>query len=238
MAEESVRVVLERQRILREYARREREVPRQLYEPWRTEELFFRSGRRRVAITLLREAGVFPGHTDHCLEIGFGSLGWLGELICWGIPETQLHGIELDPARARKARAILPRADLLVGDAACLPWPDRSFRLVIASTVFTSILDHQVRQAVAREIERVLRPGGALLWYDFFVNNPRNPGVRAVGRQKLRELFPGLQGHIRSVTLAPPLARWVAPRSWVLATMLEGIPLLRTHLIGVLRKSA
>ena len=79
-------------------------------------------------------------------------------------------------------------------------------------------------------------PGGALLWYDFRVNNPRNPNVRGVGRKELRSLFPDLAGEVRSATLAPPIARLVAPRSNWLATTLEGFPFLRTHLLAVLVK--
>ncbi len=89
---------------------------------------------------------------------------------------------------------------------------------------------------MAREITRVLTPGGALLWYDFAVNNPRNPNVRKVGREELRALFPELRGRIRSATLAPPLTRMVAPRSWVAATLLEALPPLHTHLLAVLVK--
>ncbi len=226
------------QRILAENRRREEEIEPDLYAPWQASTLLMRAGRTRAAARMLREAGVFPKAGDACLEIGFGSLGWLGELLCWGVGQADLHGIELDPARAGRAKEILPAADLRVGDAAALPWEGNSFRLVIASTVFTSILDRNVRRMVAREITRVLAPGGALLWYDFAVNNPRNPHVRGVNRRDLRELFPQLQGRMRSVTLAPPLARLMAPRSWLLATFLEGIALLRTHLLAVLSKGA
>lgn len=187
-----------------------------------------------MAVTMLKRADVFPRAGGECLEVGFGSLGWLGELVTWGLRESDLHGIELDPVRARKAREILPGADLRLGDASQIPWADEFFELVVVSTVFTSILDVAVRQMVAGEITRVLAPGGAMLWYDFAVNNPSNPNVRKVGRRELRELFPELSGTIRSVTLAPPLARFVAPRSWVAATLLEALPLLRTHLIAVL----
>lgn len=236
LAEEFEAAAVEGQRILEEYRRRERENAPDLYAAWRTEEIFMRTGRRRVAATMLCEAGVFPQAGDPCLEIGFGSLGWLGELVCWGVGEADLHGIELDPARVGRAKEMLPSADLRAGDAATLPWEGNSFRLVIASTVFTSILDRHVRHMVAREITRVLAPGGALLWYDFAVNNPGNPHVRKVGRRELRELFPRLQGRIKSVTLAPPLARWVVPKSWLVATLLEALPVFRTHLLAVLVK--
>jgi ubiquinone/menaquinone biosynthesis C-methylase UbiE len=229
--------VVERQRIQAEYARRSRAIAPDLYAPWQLSSRFINEQRNRGAVVMLERLGLFPEKGQQCLEVGCGSLGWLGELISWGVRESDLHGIELDSARAMQASQSLPGADLRVGDATELPWAENTFHLVIASTVFTSILDQRVRQMVAREITRVIAPGGALLWYDFAVNNPWNPHVRKVGRAELRELFPQLSGEIKSITLAPPIARFVAPKSWVLATMLEAVPFLRTHLIGVLVKS-
>jgi hypothetical protein len=226
----------ERDRILAENRRREAEVSVGLYAPWDPAEALARSERRLAAALLLHRAGAFPRRGDACLEVGHGSLGWLGDLLSWGLREVDLHGIELDPARLERARESFPSADLRGGDAAELPWPAGTFRLIVASTLFTSILDPARRRAVAGEIERVLATGGALLWYDFATDNPRNPHVRAVSRGELRGLFPGLRGEIRSATLAPPLSRAVAPRSLSLAKLLGAVPFLRTHLLGVLRK--
>jgi|SRR5882672_6254542 len=229
-------VIAERRRIQVEYQRRAREVNSDRYAVWQPASQFMLDGRNRKAVGMLHEAGVFPIGASQCLEVGFGAHGWLSELIGWGVRETNLHGIELDPNRAEKARKILPMADLRVGDAVDLPWEDDTFNLVIASTLFTSILDPRVRVLLAEEIVRVLAPGGALLWYDFAVDNPRNPNVRGINRAELRKLFSDLDGNIRSVTLAPPLVRLIAPRCWTLATLVEAIPLLRTHLIAVLIK--
>ena len=228
----------ERQRILAEYSRREREVDATLYAPWAAAYAFMQSTATRTAAQMLYRAGVFPGHEAQCMEIGFGYMGWLADLIRWGIPERNLHGIELNEPRAERAREALPVADLRIGDAVSLPWKQDTFQLVVASTVFTSILDAEMRCKIAAEISRVLAPGGALLWYDFAVNNPRNHNVRKVDRSELRQLFSTLQGEIKSVTLAPPLARLLVPRSLVLAMFLEAIPWLRTHLIAVLVKPA
>ena len=226
----------ESERLLREHRRREAEIAPDRYAPWQPAELFMLGGRRRQAASMLRRAAAFPGPRTACLEIGYGRLGWLGELLCWGVREASLAGIELDARRAEDARRSLPAADLRVGDACSLAWPDETFRLAIASTVFTSVLDPRVRRRMALEAARVLQPGGALLWYDFRVDNPSNPGVRGIGRRELRSLFPALAGEIRSLTLAPPLARAIAPWSHWLATTLECVPLLRTHLMAVLVK--
>jgi SAM-dependent methyltransferase len=235
MTREDPDAVAEKERLLREVRRREAELPPDLYAPWQAAESFMRAERRRQAARMLRRAGVFPGSETPCLEIGYGRLGWLGDLISWGVRETRLAGIELDAVRAACAQGILPAADLRVGDAGDMPWSDGTFRLAVASTVFTSVLDPGSRHRLAGEIERVLSPGGALLWYDFRVN-PRNAQVRAIGRRELRALFPGLRGDVRSVTLAPPLLRRIAPWSHLLATVLERLPVLRSHLIAVLVK--
>ena len=226
----------ERVRLVEEYERRRRDLPSDLYAPWNPAEQFMRHGRQRLAARLLHEAGVFPGATSQCLEIGFGGGGWLPELLAWGASEETLHGVEIDTTRLAATRKRLPAAHLIEADAADLPYDSESFDLVVVSTVFTSILDDEVRRDVAQEIQRVLRPGGALLWYDFAVDNPRNPNVRGVPKKELLSLFPELRGAVRRVTLAAPLVRLVAPRSWWLAELLEALPLLRTHLVAVLRR--
>ena len=132
---------------------------------------------------------MFPRAGTPCLEVGYGRLGALGTLISWGVRESDLHGIEMDPRRAAAAQTALPGADLSVGDARRMPWADGTFALVVTWTVFSSILSEAARQAVAAEIVRVLKPGGALLYYDFAWNNPRNPNVRGVSGREVRAHF-------------------------------------------------
>ena len=86
-----------------------------------------RAGRLRVAAALLHQAKRFPSAGSRCLEVGYGSAGWLPDLLHWGVREANLSGIELDPVRARTAQQLLPAADLQVGNAAGLPWEDETF---------------------------------------------------------------------------------------------------------------
>ena len=65
--------------------------------------------------------------------------------------------------------------------------------MVLQSTVFTSIQDDGLKAQVAAEMMRVVRPDGLILWYDFRVNNPRNPDVTGVGKTEILRLFPGLK---------------------------------------------
>jgi hypothetical protein len=227
----------ERRRIRSEYRRRERDVDGERYAPWRPAVLAERASRWRAASSLLKNVGAFPLAGQPCLEIGYGSSGWLPDLLGWGLRERDLHGIELDPLRAARARALLPVADLRIGDATELPWPEGSFRLVILSTVISSILDPEMRRRVCAEALRVTAPSGAVLWYDIRWNNPSNGAVRKVSRKEVRALFPRCSAQFRSVTLAPPLARVLTPSSHVAAELLATLPCLRTHLMATLQRA-
>jgi hypothetical protein len=103
-------------------------------------------------------------------------------------------------------------------------------------TVFTSILDPALKRAIAREMLRVLRPGGAILWFDFRISNPRNSQVKGVPAAEIRSLFAECRIDLVPVLLAPPLARLVAGWSLPLAEVLNAVPLLRTHYAGLIRR--
>jgi SAM-dependent methyltransferase len=227
----------EAQEILRvraEYDRRQREIPRDFYSWGRLPNYFLDTQLGRACITELTREKMFPFENLAVADIGCGSGRWLLEFAQW--EAGSIHGIELDEVRLQRAKDRLPSADLRTGDARHLPWADNSFDLVSHFTLFSSILNDTVRKQIVAELMRVVKPTGVILWFDFRVNNPRNPNVRGIGASEIRSLFPGCGVRLRSVTLAPPIARFVVPKSWIAACMLEKIPFLRTHYLGLIRK--
>ncbi len=236
MTEDDARLTVEIQRINAEYARRDLEIDPDLYAPWQPAEILAVSERQRTAALILKRAGKFPVRGDRCLEIGYGKLGWLGSLISWGLCDSDLYGIELDGKKACVAKEALKGASLEVGNAADLPWEDNYFRFVIASTVFSSILDERVRNLIAKEMDRVLAPGGVIIWYDIAINNYKNKNIKRISKKDLEAMFPNFDRRIQPITLAPPIARRIATWSWPLATVLSSVPFLRSHLLAVLIK--
>jgi len=194
--------------------------------------------RRRLATTLLDQAGWIPLSDRRVLEVGSGGgseLAWLLEL---GAPPSMLVGVDLLPDRVAAARAAYPQLEFHAANAEHLDFPDAAFDLVMAFTVFSSILDPSMAGNVASEIHRVLKPGGGLLWYDFRYNSPANRHVRGVGSARVRQLFPGLKGHLHTLTVLPPLVRRLGPLTAALYPALALAPPLRSHLMGLLRKTA
>lgn len=155
----------------------------------------------------------------------------MARLIACGADPRRLHGIDLRADAVEAARDRLPLCDLVVGDASDLPFPTDSMDLVLQLTALTSILDGEVRRRVAAEMIRVCRPSGLVVSYDFTAN-PTNKDTRGLGAREIRSLFPGCTIEMHRVTLAPPIARRIAPRSRRLAAILGAVPPLRSHLIA------
>ena len=79
---------------------------------------------------------------------------------------------------------------------------------------------------------RVLRPDRKVLIYDYRISDPRNPDTVGIRKSEIQRLFTGLSLQVRSLTLAPPIARRIAPVSPLLAHGLEVLfPFLRTHAV-------
>jgi SAM-dependent methyltransferase len=227
--------VAERERLKAAYARRPIHDPR--YSSFEPGHLFIMQERERAVLRALSRHGVEELGPLRILEIGCGDANWLRDLVRWGASPERLVGVDVLPGRLREAvRKGPPATGFALACGEALPFPADTFDLVIQSTVFTSILDPAVRIEVAGEMRRVLRPGGRVVWYDFHVQNPANPDVRAVGRGELRRLFPGCRIDVRRVTLAPPIVRRAARWSWLACLLLSQIPLLRTHSLAVITK--
>lgn len=164
------------------------------------------------------------------VEVGCGAGGNLLEFLRWGWDPAHLTGIELLPERAHHARSVLPaQVRVIEGDACAAPIEPGSVDIVFQSTVFSSLLDMSYQQQLADIMWSWVKPGGAVLWYDFCVNNPRNPDVAGVPMKRVRQLFPQAQADGMRVTLAPPLARGVCRLHPALYGVVNALPWLRTH---------
>lgn len=209
-----------------------------IYNPLHPAAFFMIQRRQRLFRKIFAEH--FPEGVQNLklLEIGCGNGQWLTEFQMFRFDEKNMAGIELDEERANQANTRVPQADVRHGDASNLPWNDDEFDIVFQSTVFTSILNEELRSKVASEMRRVCKKNGKgiILWYDFTFDNPKNPDVKGIKETGVRQLFPNCSFQFQTVTLAPPIARRLAPLSWTMAELLETFaPFLRTHLTAVIQ---
>ena len=222
----------------------EQDEIRATYERYATsgrDRLWDRSNRGYARLSRERDAAVvalvrasLPAAGGRILDVGCGD-GSLAAFAGDAGVAADWTGIDLLPDRIEVARSRVPGARFVVGSADALPFDDRSFDVAAALTLFSSLPSRELETGVAREIGRVVKPGGWLVWYDLRYGNPTNPGVHGVPAARLADLFAGWAIDVRTVSLAPPLARRLGPLTPVAYPILHAIPPLRSHLVGRLR---
>jgi ubiquinone/menaquinone biosynthesis C-methylase UbiE len=191
--------------------------------------LYEHQGRQQALVRFFREIGLTSLKGLRILDVGCGSGGPLQQLNDFGADAEECFGIDLFHARLACARRQFPNISFVEGSAAQLPFASAEFDLIFQFTVFTSVLDSEIRRAIASEVRRALRPGGYFICYDFAYCNPKNPNVRGIRRREISELLSGFDLRFQKLTLAPPIGRRAAKISPLLYQALAAVPLLRTH---------
>jgi len=169
------------------------------------------------------------------LDVGCGYGGLLGWFHERGVPAENLFGLDLLPNRINAARATYPEFTLLHANAERFDFPDESFDLMAAFTVFSSILDFGMASNVAENMRRALKPDGAVAWYDMRYPNPFNGHLQAMTPRRIRKLFPSFAMELESISLPPPLARRLGKFTDQTYPLLASAAPLRSHYIGLLR---
>ncbi|HVM92309.1 MAG TPA: methyltransferase domain-containing protein [Terriglobales bacterium] len=190
--------------------------------------------REATMAALFHSIGVDSLAGLRILDVGCGSGATLRQYLDYGASPEQLWGIDLLPVFAEKARSL--NLQVTVGSASDLPFPDCSFDLISQFTLFTSVLDPGMKRQIAHEMDRALKPGGKLLWYDFAVDNPNNPNVRGVRLAEVRSLFPGYSITSRRITLVPPLGRMLGRLGPAVYLLVSRVRFLCTHYLCLLEK--
>lgn len=226
----------EERRVLEVYSQRRENQSGRVYDPLTPTGLWSHvEADRHLLWGLGQLQGSLEALGKQCiLEVGCGVGSHLLRLLSLGLTPSQLHGIDLLSDRIHEARSMHEQIDFRVGNAAELPWASASMDVVLQSTCLSSVLDPKVREAIAQEMTRVLKPGGGIISYDF-VWNPINRDTVGIGKAELKRLFPGARIDSRRVFLAPPIARRLLPRFRLFATILDAVPWLCFHRVAVIR---
>ncbi len=225
------------QRAHDEYARRQRRL--ETNERLRRSNARIRERTARRYARVLDRAGLLPLGERRVVDVGCGDGDFL--VRCrrdWGHSGEGLAGIDLMEDRIEALGAAMPELDLRTGSADALPWPDESFDLAHQSMLLSSVLDEALREAIAAEMGRVVKPGGWVLWYDF-IWNPFNRATVSMPMRRIRGYFPGWSVLERKrVSLPPPISRPLLRVSERLVGALEACKVFNLWHLVLLRKPA
>ncbi|MGE0869074.1 MAG: class I SAM-dependent methyltransferase [Kofleriaceae bacterium] len=140
----------------------------------------------RYARDLIDRARPF-GPSDRILDLGCGT-GIVARLVRGRLGgAARITGVDVHAGMLAKARSIAPDIEWIEGNAVALPFADRSFEIVLAQQVLQFVPD---RAAAARELQRILAPGGRLI-ASTWRPRPYQPLFEALGQVVEHHLGPG-----------------------------------------------
>jgi len=196
--------------------------------------------REKALLEVIKKFNFSDLSNKKILDVGCGKGDMLRNFIQYGARPENLYGLDLVEDRIEQAKALSPNIDFRCANAENLPYPDKSFDIVMQFVVFTSIFDSQMKKNIGKEMLRVLKPNGIIIWYDFYYNNPWNPDVRGIKKREIYQIFPDCKIYLKRITVgiavAVPIIRVIASYSYFLCCLLESIKILNTHYLGVIKK--
>ncbi|HEY3818822.1 MAG TPA: ubiquinone/menaquinone biosynthesis methyltransferase [Polyangiaceae bacterium] len=135
-------------------------------------------------------AQLADGPRGPVLDLCAGTMD-LTALVARARAADRIVAVDFSPAMLERGRHKAPRAETIVGDAGALPFADGEFAAVVCGFGMRNLADPR---AGAREVLRVLRPGGVFVTLELF--RPSRMVTRAFHRAYARVVLPALGGFI------------------------------------------
>lgn len=218
------------------YGERKKKISSCYYSIFNDGNLFLVQRREYEIIRFLKRYG-FKNLVDmKILDLGRGVGVVLRDFIKYGARPENLCGIDLLEDRIELAKILSPNINFICGDASNLPYEAGFFDIVIQFTVFTSILDLNMKKNIAQEMLRVLKPDGIIICYDFWIKKPTNSDVRGIPKNEIRKLFPNCKFDFNKITLAPAIARTVASYSYLMCYLFVKFKIFNTPYLASIKK--
>ena len=207
----------------------------ELWQPFNPVSQYYRQTQEREFVIMVRKLGINIQNAK-ILDVGCGFGSLMRFLYTLGTPGDQLFGFDLMELRVDKAKTGSPASvTIMAGDAQNIPFPNQSFDLVTQFTLFSSIFEPGLRVKIAAEIERVLRPGGFLVWYD--MSKIQSIHTRCISYSEIIQLFPNLTP-IYTKKLHNIKASYFARKSFLLCEIFDSFPLInKSHVLCALQKN-
>jgi ubiquinone/menaquinone biosynthesis C-methylase UbiE len=185
----------EEQRITLEYNNRDKRMPwydwkTNIYHPRHPLGSLINEHNHEILIQVLNRLDLDLTEMK-ILDVGCGFGYWLRYFVELGANPNHCYGVDLSELRIDVARQKNPAVNWYHNDIEHLPFPDKYFDFVMQAVAFSSIQNSQMRLSCAREINRVVRDGGLVLWLDLI--NAKSDQLIPFAASEVKKYFPAMK---------------------------------------------
>ena len=175
------------------------------------------------------------------LDIGCGDGGSLINLIKIGFDPANLAGIDILDDRIKSAKRKFPNIGFITGDAACLPFSDCQYDLVMESTMFIQLTDDELCRSIALEMIRVTKKDGHIMLIDWRYSKPGNSKYDGLSKKRLKRLFEIDSSteliSVKNGALVPFIGRFISQRLPFLYFLIQALfPFMSGQVTYLLKK--
>ena len=175
--------------------------------------------------------------SKNILDVGCAGGNIFNLLQNLGAKDENIYGIDVRNDRLKEAKKLFPASNFMQMDARELHFDDATFDIVFTFTIFSSIIEKEIRMEIADEIYRVLKPNGIIIYYDIRYDNPFNSNIKKMTHDDIKYFFPNMIIKLKPITILPPFIRALGKTSIALYPFLAKLDFLKTHYIGHFTKS-
>jgi 2-polyprenyl-3-methyl-5-hydroxy-6-metoxy-1,4-benzoquinol methylase len=224
-------------KIKRIYLKRKEKKLDKLYDWYNPDVQFSTSQYNKYFSILLNKAYGNDLSKLKILDVGCGDGNFIRTLIEWGCEPKNITGIDLMRYRINTCKK-KTHSDVkfIVGN---FSKQFKNFDLVVANTVFTSILKSNERKILAHNMWNATKINGWVMIFDFRYNNPYNKNVKKISIKDLKKYFNHSNKFFYCYLLMIPIiARKIVKYSYIFSEILIFIfPFLKSHFIFMAKKN-
>jgi ubiquinone/menaquinone biosynthesis methyltransferase len=153
----------------------------------------------------------------------------LSAMVALARPDARVIAVDFSPAMLEAGRRKAPNAEIVVADATALPFADGEISAVVCGFGMRNLADPA---AGAREVKRVLRPGGMFVTLELF--RPTHLAARAFHRTYARLVLPLVGGWLSGDRaaydyLARSMGAFLTRQEYEKTLVEEGFSQVRSH---------
>lgn len=171
------------------------------------------------------------------LDVGTGAAEILFFFLKHGITLKNIFGLELLLLRAEKVKKKYGFFQFLNANGENIPFADKCMDIITLTYVFSSIIEDKMCYNIGKEMLRVIKDDGIIIWYDSYGGKKLSENTRSYKENDIKQFFPDCEYEFKRIGLGKIFNKRIEKYSWLIADVVSAIfPFLNCMQLCIIKK--